>query len=151
MPIHYHNQCWFIVNSNLTNKHQWNINPHSYIFFQENIFETVIFVSASLYWINMSYLASFFVLIKNYRYNTFNSNRRSMVIFMDIIGVDNVYVTWIWWRIIACDNKLCDKHRYNIKICNQLIYLCAAIIWTVYRRNYCDVLSNMKYIWLYIC
>ena len=42
MWIHYLNQCWNIVNSNLRNKLQWNLNRNSYIFIQENAFENVV-------------------------------------------------------------------------------------------------------------
>ena len=38
---HYLNQCWYIVNSNLRNKLEWNLVRSSYIFIQENAFENV--------------------------------------------------------------------------------------------------------------
>ena len=40
-PSHYLNQCWNIVNWNL-NKLQYNLNQNSYIFIQENMFESVV-------------------------------------------------------------------------------------------------------------
>ena len=36
------NQCWNIVDWTLGNKLQWNFNRNSYIFIQENPFETVV-------------------------------------------------------------------------------------------------------------
>ena len=42
VPSHYLNQCWVIVNWTLRNKLQWNFNRNSYIFLQENAFESVI-------------------------------------------------------------------------------------------------------------
>ena len=37
-----------IVNSNLSNKFQWNLTPNSYIFFQENEFENVVCKMAAM-------------------------------------------------------------------------------------------------------
>ena len=39
---HCFDQCWNIVNWNLRNKLQWNLNPNSNIFIQENAFESVV-------------------------------------------------------------------------------------------------------------
>ena len=56
VPSHYLNRCWYVVNWNLMNKHQWNLNQNSYIFIQENAFENVVckngghFVSAWYDW-----------------------------------------------------------------------------------------------------
>ena len=47
-PSHYLNQCWNIVNWTLRNKPQWNLNGNSYLFFQENAFENVIWKMASM-------------------------------------------------------------------------------------------------------
>ena len=41
-PGHYLNQCWDIVNSNLSNTFQWNLKQNSYIFIKENAFENVV-------------------------------------------------------------------------------------------------------------
>ena len=41
-PSHYLIQYRYIVNSNLSNKFQWNIKPNLCIFFQENAFENVV-------------------------------------------------------------------------------------------------------------
>ena len=38
----YLNKCWIVVNKPLRNKLQWNLNPNSTIFIQENIFKNVI-------------------------------------------------------------------------------------------------------------
>ena len=37
---HYLTQCWYIVNSNLTNKLLWNLKRNSYIFIHENAFQS---------------------------------------------------------------------------------------------------------------
>ena len=42
MPIHYLNQWWNIVNSNLRNKTQRDFNRNPHIFIQENAFENVV-------------------------------------------------------------------------------------------------------------
>ena len=47
-PSHYLNQCWNIVNWNLTNKLQLNLKRNSYIFIQENAFENVCEMAAIL-------------------------------------------------------------------------------------------------------
>ena len=47
-PSHYLNQCWNIVNWSLGNKNQWNFNRNSYIFIQQNPFETVVWKMASI-------------------------------------------------------------------------------------------------------
>ena len=36
------NQCWFIVNYNLTNQFQWNSNQNWNISIEENAFENVV-------------------------------------------------------------------------------------------------------------
>ena len=41
-------KCWDIVNWTLTNKLQWNFNPYSNIFIQENAFENVVCEMASI-------------------------------------------------------------------------------------------------------
>ena len=55
-PSHYLNQCRYIVNSNLSNKLQWNLKHNSYIFIQENAFENVVCKMASIssrpQWVN---------------------------------------------------------------------------------------------------
>ena len=48
VPSYYLNQCWNIVNSNLRNIFQWNLNPNSYIYKQENAFENFIWKMASI-------------------------------------------------------------------------------------------------------
>ena len=45
---HYLNQCWNIVNWTLRNKLQWNLNPNSYIFIQENAFENSVCEMAAI-------------------------------------------------------------------------------------------------------
>ena len=47
-PSRYLNHCWNIVNLNLGNKLQWNFNPNSNIFIQENAFENVVCEMASI-------------------------------------------------------------------------------------------------------
>ena len=42
------NQCWNVVNWNLSNKLPWNSNKNSYIFIKENTFEMVICQIASI-------------------------------------------------------------------------------------------------------
>ena len=55
-PIHYLNQSWNIVNSNLRNKLQWNLWRNSFIFILENTFENVVREMASIWswpqWVN---------------------------------------------------------------------------------------------------
>ena len=48
-PSHYLNQCWNIVNLTLRNKLQWNFNRYSYIFIQENIFQNIWEMSATIF------------------------------------------------------------------------------------------------------
>ena len=48
MPIHYLNQCWYIVNWTVWNKLQWNINGNSYIFVEENPVESVVCEMAAI-------------------------------------------------------------------------------------------------------
>ena len=40
-PSYYLNQCWLIVNWNLSNNIQWNFNQNTKIFIQENAFKNV--------------------------------------------------------------------------------------------------------------
>ena len=48
-PLWLHcNECWIIVNWNLKNKLQWNIKWNLYIFIQENTFENVCKIAATL-------------------------------------------------------------------------------------------------------
>ena len=47
-PSHYLNHCWNIVNWTLVNKLQWNFNPNSNIFIQENTFENFVCEMASI-------------------------------------------------------------------------------------------------------
>ena len=47
-PSHYLNQWWNIVNSKLRNKFQWNLNPNSYVFKQENAFENVVWKMSAI-------------------------------------------------------------------------------------------------------
>ena len=42
------NQSWHIVNWTLRNKLQWNLNLNSYIFFQENGFQSVVWKMAAI-------------------------------------------------------------------------------------------------------
>ena len=50
MPSHYLNQCWntCTVNSNLSNKLQWNLKWNSNIFTQENAFANVIWTMSTI-------------------------------------------------------------------------------------------------------
>ena len=45
----YLNQCWNIVNSKLSDKHQWNIKQNSCIFIHENAFENVVCEMAAIF------------------------------------------------------------------------------------------------------
>ena len=47
-PSHYLNQCWNIVSWTHRNKLQWNFNQNSYIFFQENAFEDIVWKKAAI-------------------------------------------------------------------------------------------------------
>ena len=47
-PSHYLNQCWNIVNLNLSKKVQWNSNQNSYIFIQENVIQNIIWKMAAI-------------------------------------------------------------------------------------------------------
>ena len=57
-PSHYLNQYWNIVNWTLRNKFQWNFNPNSNIFIQENAPENVVCEMASILsrpqWVNQN-------------------------------------------------------------------------------------------------
>ena len=45
---HYLNQCWNIVNWTPVHEIQWNLNPNSNIFIQENAFENVVWKMAAI-------------------------------------------------------------------------------------------------------
>ena len=45
---HYLNQCCVLVNWTLGNKVQWNLNPNSHIFIQENAFENIVCEMAAI-------------------------------------------------------------------------------------------------------
>ena len=53
---HYLNQCWFIVNWTLGNKHHRNLNQDTKLFIHENVFEIVVWEMAAILlrgrWVN---------------------------------------------------------------------------------------------------
>ena len=84
---HYLNQCWNIVNSNLTNKLQWNLKRNSCIFIHENGFENVVCEMASI--------LSRPPCVTNATIRAYMWNRILCICFC------SQYCTLSWWEILC--------------------------------------------------
>ena len=83
-PSHYLNYCWNIVDWTLGNKVQWNFNPNSKIFIQENAFENVICEIVSIC-LGLNVLSI---------HGKPSSSRECFLIDIHVRGL-------CWWRIIV--------------------------------------------------
>ena len=100
-PSYYLNQCWNIANWILSNKFQWNINPNSDIFIQENTFDNVIRLMAAilsrLQCVNCYLVLLSFDIKPSYQFRNFTINIRQShdnPIFM--IGIPLIRLSLYW-------------------------------------------------------
>ena len=121
---HYLNQCWIIVNWTLRNKLQWNLNPNSNVFIQENAFESVVCETvAILSWPQcVKYIFWWRIHIHNYIY----------VIWIKLyIYIEIKYYIYATWINLCIYIEMKSKRIYT---CNLSHEICAFL---------CLILSSM--------